>query len=67
MLPPGARERIVQWAEGWRQIGWPIETSPAYLLDSYPDMLAAHDYNRFRGVVQDLAGLSYSLAAAAKG
>jgi WD40 repeat protein len=37
-----AREEIIQWAERWRQIGWPIKETPAYLLDSYPGMLATY-------------------------
>src|SRR5437588_5935724 len=37
-----ARERIIQWAEHWRQSGWPIEESPTYLLDTYPGMLATY-------------------------
>lgn len=50
-----SRERIVLWAEGWKQRRWPIETTPAYLLDAYPDMLASRDPPQFHILIKDLA------------
>jgi len=38
--------RIVEWAADWQHRGWPIEQTPTYLLDSYPEMLA---YRQLQG------------------
>ena len=46
LTDPEYRKRIYQWAERWRDRGWPTspditESTPRYLLDSYPGTLAS--------------------------
>jgi hypothetical protein len=46
LADPEYRNRIHHWAEWWRDHGWPtspdvIESTPSYLLDSYPGTLAS--------------------------
>ncbi|WP_264932138.1 trypsin-like peptidase domain-containing protein [Streptomyces sp. A012304] len=51
---PEFQARIHQWAREWQAQGWPIGTTPRYLLDSYPSVLAAHDRDQFRLLVTDI-------------
>ena len=58
---PDYRNRLRQWAEGWRERGWPvseeaIEDTPRYLLDSYPAALA-EDGERLATLVCDIGWL----------
>jgi hypothetical protein len=51
------RNRIHQWAERWRDRGWPTspkatESTPRYLLDSYPGTLATEP-SRLAALVSD--------------
>ncbi|MDH6222522.1 WD40 repeat protein [Streptomyces pseudovenezuelae] len=46
--------RIHQWAQEWQAQGWPTDTTPRYLLDSYPAVLAALDRERFHVFVTDI-------------
>jgi len=52
------RDRIHQWAERWRDRGWPtswdgIGSTPRYLLDSYPGTLASEP-SRLAALVSDV-------------
>jgi WD40 repeat protein len=51
---PEFQDRIHQWAQKWQAQGWPLDTTPRYLLDSYPSVLAAHDRAQFRHLVTDV-------------
>ena len=51
----GYRDRLLGWAAGYGTAGWP-ETTPAYLLTAYPQMLdAVGDAGRLTGLVRDQA------------
>lgn len=46
LCDPEYRNRILRWADWWRDRGWPTspdvtESTPRYLLDSYPGTLAS--------------------------
>jgi hypothetical protein len=58
LADPEYRNRIHQWAERWRDRGWPTspeptEGTPQYLLDSYPATLA-DDPSRLTALVSDV-------------
>jgi WD40 repeat protein len=58
LADPEYRNRIHQWAERWRDRGWPTsldatEGTPQYLLDSYPGTLAS-DPSRLVALVSDV-------------
>ncbi|MFE0877045.1 trypsin-like peptidase domain-containing protein [Streptomyces smyrnaeus] len=46
--------RIHRWAREWQAKGWPVDTTPRYLLDSYPTVLAPLDRDEFRLLVTDI-------------
>lgn len=52
---PEFQDRIHEWAQEWQTQGWPTGTTPRYLLDSYPSVLASHDRDQFRLLVTDIA------------
>ncbi|MFD0433311.1 trypsin-like peptidase domain-containing protein [Streptomyces chartreusis] len=51
---PEFQSRILQWARDWQAHGWPIDTTPRYLMDSYPTVLAAVDQDEFHALVTDI-------------
>ena len=58
LFDPEYRNRIHQWAEQWRDRSWPIsvdaiESTPWYLLDSYPGTLASEP-SRLVALVRDV-------------
>jgi WD40 repeat protein len=62
---PEYRNRIHQWAELWRDQGWPsspdaAESTPRYLLDSYPATLA-DDPSRLTALVSDAGWVDAAL------
>ena len=58
LADPEYRNRIHRWAERWRDRGWPTspdvtESTPRYLLDSYPGTLASEP-SRLAALVSDV-------------
>ncbi len=62
---PEYRNQIHRWAEWWRERGWPsspdpIESTPRYLLDSYPATLAS-DPSRLVALVSDVGWVAAAI------
>jgi hypothetical protein len=62
---PEYRNRIHRWAEWWRDRGWPIspnasESTPRYLLDSYPGTLASEP-SRLVGLMSDVGWVDVAI------
>src|SRR6266851_2926162 len=64
---PEYRQRIHDWAERWRDAGWPTaadgeQGTPRYLLDTYPATLA-HDLQRLGQLAGDIGWVSAAITS----
>ena len=64
---PDFGRRIHQWADRWRDAGWPAlpgreETTPQYLLDAYPSTLV-HDPQRLSALTGDVTWIEAVITA----
>ena len=64
---PYYRERIYQWADQWRDAGWPATESshtstPRYLLEGYPATLGS-DPSRLAALVSDIGWVAAAIKA----
>ena len=57
-----ATATITAWAARYASMGWPLNNTPAYLLDSYPDLLALDPDSGLDALVLDLAYVEAGVA-----